>query len=111
MQVINGVFIDLEDCEVKDSINKAIITKQESMLSSRTEVVDGLKNLDVKNQELSDKLDHSLQFQFKKFDELEKENKALSKQLKWQGVKIGASTGGTVAIAVILLILKTFKVF
>ena len=43
--------------------------------------------------------------------ELEKENKALSKQLKWQGVKIGASTGGTVAIAVILLILKTFKVF
>lgn len=111
MQIINGVFIDLEDCEVKDSINKAIINKQDSLLLSRTEVVDGLKNLDVKNQELSDKLDHSLQFQFKKFDELEKENKSLSKQLKWQGVKIGASTGGTVAIAVILLILKTFKVF
>jgi len=111
MQVINGVFIDLEDCELKDSINKAIIGKQDSMLSSRKEVLDGLKTLDFKNQELSDKLDHSLQFQFKKFDELEKENKKLSKQLKWQGVKIGASTGGTVAVAVILLVLKTFKVF
>lgn len=111
MQIINGVFIDLEDCEVKDSINKAIINKQDSMLSSRTEVVDGLKSLDIKNQELSDKLDHSLQFQFKKFDELEKENKALLKQINRQGIKIGVSTGGTVAIAVILLILKTFKVF
>ena len=98
MQVINGVFIDLDDCERKDSINKSIISKQDSLLASKNEVV-------------SKKLDESLQFQFKKFEQLEKENKQLSRQLKWQGVKIGASTGGTVMIAVVLLILKTFKVF
>ncbi len=111
MQVINGVFIDLEDCEIKDSINTAIIRKQDSIISSKVEVVEELKTLNQKNQDLSDKLDQSLQFQFKKFDQLEKENKALSKKLKWQGIKIGASTGGAVAIAVILLVLKTFKVF
>lgn len=111
LQVINGVFIDLDDCELKDSINTAIIRKQDSIISSKGEVVEELKTLRTKQDKLAESLYQFTQFQADLSKQQKKENDKLKNQIKWQGIKIAVPTGTAIGLGMVFLLLKVFKVF
>ena len=102
------MFIDLDDCELKDSINTAIIRKQDSIISSKVEVVEELKTLRTKNKTKAESLYQFTQFQADLSKQQKKENDKLKNQIKWQGIKIAVPTGTAIGLWHGISIIKKF---
>lgn len=111
LQVINGVFIDLDDCELRDSINTAIIQKQDSIINSKVDIIDGFKKLTIKQDVLTKQLSQFIQFQADLSEQQKKENDKLRKQMIVQGIKIAVPIGVLTGVGLILGLLNVFKIY
>ena len=71
MRVINGVFIDLDECEQETKILNRIITVQDSMLQSKIDLEALYKKQTDYNEELKYQLTASINTQIQRYNALE----------------------------------------
>lgn len=114
IQAINDALIDLDACDSNTAALERIIAKQDTVISKQAALVTLSEKVDSVNTNLSDKLDASLSTQFLKAEMMDKKINKLERQLTWSNVKttiVSGTLGGTVALLVIVELLKIFKVF
>lgn len=103
LQIINGVFIDLDDCEKENiSLNK-IITVQDTLLKSKLEIQEWYKRQNEFNEDLKYQLTASINTQIQRFNVLESEYKRQAKQQKKRSLITGTTIGLglTITLAII----------
>lgn len=105
------LLVDLEECNINLKDANSIITLQDSSLRSKKELISLFDKQAEYNEELKYQLTASINTQIQRFNILEANYKADAKKWKWQGVKVGVPIGTTVAVIVIVTLLKTFKIF
>lgn len=109
LQIINGVFIDLDDCEKENiSLNK-IITVQDTLLKSKLEIQEGYKRQNEFNEDLKYQLTASINTQIQRFNVLESEYKRQAKQNKKRSLITGTTIAGVVLVTFGVVIFKILK--
>lgn len=118
MQIINGAFADLDECEMeRDSLCKKI-QLQDEMIKSKGELISVYqKQADILIP-LKEEIQQSLDIMNMRYNLLEGMYKSLDKkvngfwgQMKGLGIKIGVPVGTVVFTTVMVSLLKTFKIF
>ena len=109
MRVINGVFIDLDECEQETKILNKIITIQDSMLQSKIDLEALYKKQTDYNEELKYQLTASINTQIQRFNALESTFKSQNKQQKRKGIAIGSGLGIGLSLTLALLIFQISK--
>lgn len=109
LQIINGVFIDLDDCEKENiSLNK-IITVQDTLLKSKLEIQEWYKRQNEFNEDLKYQLTASINTQIQRFNVLENAYKQQSKQQKKRSIITGGTIGIGLAVTLAIVIFKILK--
>lgn len=111
MKVINGVFVDLDDCEAeRDTLYKIISLKNE-MLKSKIDLIDTYKQQESILVSLKTELHKNVDFANQISDLLSKEYKEQNKKMKKQNNKIAGCLGAGVALGLLFGLLNIFKVY
>lgn len=107
MQVVNDAFIDLDDCQTRDSVNQgllrkaeAIISKQDSNITTFKETIVMLKENRETLKSLAKVMGDIQTTANLKFSLLQDQAKSLSKQLWKSRLTTGITFAGGVTIAV-----------
>lgn len=109
MHIVNGAFIDLDDCERDVILLSKKVQVLDTLLKSKVELQDGFKKQEKLNQELKKELKESIILQNQRFDILESAYKQQSKQQKKRSIITGTSIGGVVLVTFGVVIFKILK--
>lgn len=109
MRVINGVFIDLDECEQETKILNKIITIQDSMLQSKIDLEALYKKQTDYNEELKYQLTASINTQIQRYNALESTFKQKAKEQKRKGILIGTTMAFGFTLTLGLLIFQIIK--
>lgn len=109
MRIVNGAFIDLDDCERDVILLSKKVQVLDTLLKSKVELQDGFKKQEKLNQELKKELKESIILQNQRFDILESAYKQQSKQQKKRSIITGTSIGGVVLVTFGVVIFKILK--
>ena len=109
MHIVNGAFIDLDDCERDVILLSKKVQVLDTLLKSKVELQDGFKKQEKLNQELKKELKESIILQNQRFDILESAYKQQSKQQKKRSIITGTSIGGAVLVTFGVVIFKILK--
>lgn len=109
MHIVNGAFIDLDDCERDVILLSKKVQVLDTLLKSKVELQDGFKKQEKLNQELKKELKESIILQNQRFDILESAYKQQYKQQKKRSIITGTSIGGVVLVTFGVVIFKILK--
>lgn len=109
MHIVNGAFIDLDDCERDVILLSKKVQVLDTLLKSKVELQDGFKKQEKLNQELKKELKESIILQNQRFDILESAYKQQSKQQKKRSIITGTSIGGVVLVTFGVVIFQILK--
>lgn len=109
MRIVNGAFIDLDDCERDVILLSKKVQVLDTLLKSKVELQDGFKKQEKLNQELKKELKESIILQNQRFDILESAYKQQSKQQKKRSIITGTSIGGVVLVTFGVVIFQILK--
>lgn len=93
MQVINGVFIDLDDCENEVIALGKIVSIQDTLLKSKVEIEELYRKQNDYNEELKYQLTASINTQIQRFNVLESAYKYQNRVQKKRSIITGTSMG------------------
>lgn len=111
MKVINGVFVDLDDCEAERDTLYKILSLKDEMLKSKISLIETYKQQESILVSLKTELHKTLDFTNQRFDLLSKEYKEQNKKIKKQNNKIAGSLGAIMGIGLLIGLLNVFKVY
>ena len=109
MHIVNGAFIDLDDCERDVILLSKKVQVLDTLLKSKVELQDGFKKQEKLNQELKKELKESIILQNQRFDILESAYKQQSKQQKKRSIITGGTIGIGLAVTLAIVIFKVLK--
>jgi hypothetical protein len=109
MQIINGVFIDLEDCENQNIALSKIITIQDTLLKSKIEMQELYQKQNEYNEELKYQLTASINTQIQRFNVLESAYKYENRRQKKRSIITGTSMGIGLALTFGIVIFQLLK--
>lgn len=109
MHIVNGAFIDLDDCERDVILLSKKVQVLDTLLKSKVELQDGFKKQEKLNQELKKELKESIILQNQRFDILESAYKQQYKQQKKRSIITGTSIGGVVLVTFGVVIFQILK--
>lgn len=109
MQVINGVFIDLDDCEKEVIALGKIVMIQDTMLKSKIELQQLYKQQADYNEDLKYQLTAAINTQIQKFNILESAYKAQARKEKKRSIITGTSLGLGLSFSLAVIIFQVLK--
>lgn len=109
MRIVNGAFIDLDDCEQENISLKKIIVSQDTIIKSKIELQDLYKKQNDYNEDLKYQLTASINTQIQRFNVFESAYKQQSKQQKKRSIITGGTIGIGLAVTLAIVIFKVLK--
>lgn len=109
MHIVNGAFIDLDDCEQDVILLNKKVQVLDTLLKSKIELYSFFQKQNEYNEELKYQLTASINTQIQRFNVLESAYKQQSKQQKKQSIITGGTIGIGLAVTLAIVIFKVLK--